>query len=99
LSTSYWECWQAGFCNPGSYQSTKEDCAIAGGKPRFPLEIHNFQGEFAQLLARPSTGEQPVRGMDQAVTNRLPLCKKDTKACELDEARQVTVKVGSEAPK
>ena len=53
----------------------------------------NFQGEATQHVAGPSPGEQPVRGMDQVVTDRVPLCKKDTKACELDEARQVAVKV------
>jgi len=37
--------------------------------------------------------------MDQVVTDRLPLCKKDTEAYELDEARQAAVKVGREAPK
>jgi len=40
-----------------------------------------------------------VRGMDQAVTDRLPLCKKGTESCELDKARQTIVKVGREAPK
>jgi len=44
-------------------------------------------------------GEQLVRGMDQAMTDRLPLCKKETKALEHDEARQGTMKVGREAPK
>ena len=44
-------------------------------------------------------GEEPVRGMDQAMTERLTLCKKDTEACELDEERQDDVKVGREAPK
>ena len=59
----------------------------------------NFQGEAAQRAAGPIPSEQPVRGMDHAVTDRLPLCKKDIEACELDEARQAAVKVGREAPK
>ena len=61
--------------------------------------MHNFQGEAAQPAVGPSPGEQPVRGMDQVVTDRLSLCKKDTEACELDEARQVVLKFGREAPK
>ena len=40
-----------------------------------------------------------MRGMDQAVTYRIHLCKKYTETCELDEARQAAVKVGREAPK
>jgi len=59
----------------------------------------NFQGEATQLATGQSLCEQPVRGMDQAVSNRLPLCKKDTKSCEIDEARQATMKVGRKAPK
>ena len=59
----------------------------------------NFQGEATHPAAGPSLGEQPMRGMDQAVTDMLPLCKKDTKVGELDEARQDTMKVGREAPK
>ena len=43
--------------------------------------------------------EKPVRGTDQDVIDMLPLCKKDTEACELDEAREVVVKVGREASK
>ena len=61
--------------------------------------MHNFQGEAAHPVAGPSLGEQPVRGMDQVVTNRLPLCKKDIVTYELDKARQATLKVGREAPK
>lgn len=60
--------------------------------------MRNFQGEVAQPIVGPSPSEQPVRGMDQAV-NRLPLCKKYTEACELDEAWQAAVKVGREAAK
>jgi len=40
-----------------------------------------------------------VRGIDQAVIDKLPLCKKYTEACELDKAGKATVKVGREAPK
>lgn len=40
-----------------------------------------------------------MSGMDQAMTNRLTLCKKDTESCELDEATQYAMKVGREAPK
>jgi len=61
--------------------------------------MHNFLGEAAQPAAGTSSGEQPVRGMDQAVIDRLPLCKKNTEACDLDEARQDAMKVGREAPK
>jgi len=61
--------------------------------------MHNFLVEAAQPVVGPSLGEQPVRGMDQVVIDRLPLCKKNTEACELDEARQAAVKVGREAPK
>jgi len=59
----------------------------------------NFKGEVVEPAARSSPGEQLVRGMDQGVTDRLPLCKKDTESCELDEARQAAMKVGREAPK
>lgn len=55
--------------------------------------MHNFQGEADHLAAGPSSGEHPVRGMDQAMTDRLPLCKKDIETFELDEARQASVKV------
>jgi len=61
--------------------------------------MRNFQGEVAHLEVGPSMGEQPVGGIDQFFTNTIPFCKKDTKACELDEARQVDVKVGTKAPK
>ena len=61
--------------------------------------MHNFQGEDAQRAVGPSPGEQPVRGMHQVVINRLPLCKQNTEAGELDEARQAAVKVGREAPR
>jgi len=40
-----------------------------------------------------------MRGTDQVVIDKLPLCKKDTEACELDEARQAAMKVGRGAPK
>jgi len=40
-----------------------------------------------------------VRGMDQSVIDRMPLCEKDTKACEIDKERKASVKVGREAPK
>ena len=61
--------------------------------------MRNFHGEIAHLEVGPSMGEQPVGGIDQFFTNMLPFFKKETKACELDEARQVGVKVGREAPK
>ena len=61
--------------------------------------MHNFQGDVSQHVVGQSPGEQPVRGMDQVVTDMLPLCKKDTEACEIDEARKATMKVGREAPK
>ena len=61
--------------------------------------MHNFQGEVAQPVVGPSLGEQPMRGMNQVMTDRLPLCKKDTKACELDEVRKATIKVGRKAQK
>ena len=61
--------------------------------------MRNFQGEVAHLVAGPSLGERPVRGMDQVVIDSLPLGKKDTEAGEIDEARQAVVKVGREAPK
>ena len=61
--------------------------------------MRNFLGEVAQPIARPSLGEQPVRGVHQAVIDRLPLCKKNTEACELEEARQDAMNFGREASK
>jgi len=40
-----------------------------------------------------------MRGMHQAVIDRLPLCKKSTEAFVLVEARHGAMKVGREAPK
>ena len=82
------EGYLAGLRNSGSQQ----DCTISGGKVGCPPKMRNFQGEATQPAVGPSPSEQPVRGMDQAVADRLPLCKKDTEVCELDEARQVAVK-------
>ena len=65
----------------------------------FPSRIAQFLGGLSQPVAGPSLGDQPVRGMHRAVIDRLPLSKKDTEAGGLDEARQVFVKVGTEAPK
>ena len=54
--------------------------------------MRNFQGEATQPIVGPSPGEQPVRGMDQTVIDRLRLCMKITEACVLDEARQRAAK-------
>ena len=51
-----------------------------------------FLGGAAQPTARPSPGDQPVRGMHQVMIDMLSLCKKNTEACVLDEARQGVVK-------
>jgi len=40
----------------------------------FPPNMHNFLGEAGQPIARISLGRQPIRGMHQAVINKLPLC-------------------------
>ena len=69
--------------NLGAQQAATQDCAISRGKVGFPLEMHNFLGEATQPTAKPSLGEQPVRGMDQAVIDRLPLCKKRLKLVNL----------------
>lgn len=61
--------------------------------------MRNFLGEATQLVVGPSLGEQPMSGMHQVVINRLPLCKRNTEASKLDEARQGVLKVGREAPK
>ena len=61
--------------------------------------MRNFQGEDTQPMARLSLGEQPMRGMDQVVTNRLPFSKKDTTSCEHDKARQAAMKACREALK
>lgn len=65
----------------------------------FPSRIAQFLGGTAQPPAGPSPGDQLVKGMHRAVTNRLPFCKENNEACVLDEARHVAVKVGREAPK
>ena len=61
--------------------------------------MRNFLGEATQPIAGPSPSEQLVRGMNQVVIDMFPLCKQNTEACEPDEAKQVVVKVGREAPK
>jgi len=79
-------------CNPGAQQAVREDFAIL--EPSMlskriaqflegtlvALRMHNFQGEAAQPAAGPSPGEQPMKGKDQTVIDRLTLSKKDTEA-------------------
>lgn len=84
LCKSCQEFWHVGLCNHGAQQAAIEDCAISRGKVGCPPELSNFKGEATKPTARPSPSEQLVRGMDQVVTDRLPLCKKDIEACELD---------------
>lgn len=83
--------------NLGAQQTTKEDFAISRGEAGCPLKMHNFQGEATQHAIGPSPGEQLVKGIDQVVTDMLPLCKKHTEACELDIERQIYVMVEREA--
>jgi len=59
----------------------------------------NFLVEATQLVARPSPGEQPVRGMHQAMLDWLPLCMKNTKTLYLMKQDKVLWKVDKEAPK
>jgi len=61
--------------------------------------MHKFRWEATQPAARPSPGEQPMKGNYQTMIERFPLSKQDTKAWGLDEASQVAMKVGREAPK
>ena len=46
----------------------------------------------AQPAIGPSPREQPVKGMQQALMDRLSFYKKITQACVLDEARHDVVK-------
>ena len=54
--------------------------------------MHNFLRESTQHVARPSLGEQPVRGMQQALMDRLSFYKKITEACVLDKERHAAMK-------
>jgi len=63
------------------------------------LGLHNFLGGAAWPAGGPSQSDELVRGVHQVVIHMLPLCKKNTKACELEKARKVVVKVGRVAPK
>ena len=40
----------------------------------------------------PSLERQPMRGMQQALMDKLSFCKKITEACVLDEVRHVAMK-------
>ena len=60
--------------------------------------MRNFLGEDAQPIVGPSPGEHPVRGIHQAMIDRLPLCKKNNETCEPNEVRHADVNVGREAP-
>ena len=66
--------------NLGAQQATRQDCTIFGGKAGCPPEMRNFLEEVAQPAAGPSPREQPVRGMDQTVIDRLPLCEENSDA-------------------
>lgn len=89
----------AELCNLGTQRAARKDCTIFGGKVGFPQKMCNFLRKASQPAAGPRPGEQPMSGMDQVVIYRLPLCKKNNEACELDEARQAVVKVGRKALK
>ena len=80
-------------------RAASQDCGFSRGKAGFPLELPNLLGEAAQPIAGPSPVDHLVRGMHQVVIDRLPLCKKNTEACVLDEERHVAMKVRREAPK
>ena len=54
--------------------------------------MHFLRGA-TQPAGGPSPGDQPVMGMHRAVIERLPLCKHNTKACEIDEAGQAAMKI------
>lgn len=54
--------------------------------------IVQFLEEDDQPTPRPSLEKQPMRGMQQDLTNRLYFYKKITEACLLDEARHVAMK-------
>lgn len=73
--------------NLGAQLAAIQDCIISRGKAGFPLEMLNFIGEATQPTIGPSPSEQPMRGVHQAMIIRLPLCKKNTESCELDEER------------
>lgn len=51
-----------------------------------------FLEGVSQPVAGPSLREQPVRGLQKALMNRLSFCKNITEACVLDEARHDAVK-------
>jgi len=51
-----------------------------------------FLGGAAEPATGPSLDEQPMRGMHQDVIDKLSLCKENTEACILEEARQGAVK-------
>ena len=51
-----------------------------------------FLGGDVHPTIGPSPYEQPVRGMHQALINRLSLCNKTSEPCVLDEARQGAMK-------
>jgi len=79
----------AQFWSPASYQTRLRNFWSEGC---YPSRNVQFLGGAAQPTARPSPGDQPVRGMHQVMIDMLSLCKKNTEACVLDEARQGVVK-------
>lgn len=52
-----------------------------------PSRIEKFLKGATQPTAEPSLVKQPVRGMQQALMERMSFCKKSIKACGLDKTR------------
>ena len=46
----------------------------------------------AHRVSRPSPTEQPMRGMQQDLIDKMSFCKKITEACVLDEERHAALK-------
>jgi len=55
-------------------------------------KIAQFLEEVAQPVAGPSLGKQPMRGMQQALMDRLSFCKKINEADVFDKARHAAMK-------